>query len=311
MAEQQRGAWAGVSLEAIWNWLPAFRAVAEAEHLPTAAARLHVSSPALSRTVRLLEEHLEVELFNRVGRRLVLNTAGEQLLAAVQEAMGGLGRVVEEVQVEGVGGRLRVGSLGVLTNSFVLPAALALCERHPQLLPMLENHRPRDANEKLWRGELDVAFYYEGLSAPGVEVEELGRIGASVYCGKGHPLFERAAEVGEEEVLCWPFSVPQVGDSGQVMDGWPVDVSRRVGMQITLLTTNVEVCRSGRFVTVLPDVAARPWVERGEVRRVGFEGLEGIRVFGAVREQEVGRSGAREMLEEVGRRVREDLLVRE
>src|SRR5690554_4873240 len=90
MSGEMRDVWGGVSLATIWNWLPAFRAVAESEHLPTAAARLHVSAPALSRTVRLLEEHLEVELFNRVGRRLVLNSAGEQLLSAVQEAMGGL-----------------------------------------------------------------------------------------------------------------------------------------------------------------------------------------------------------------------------
>ena len=43
-------------VERIWNWLPAFRAVAETEHLPTASDLLHVTPSALSRTIRLLEQ---------------------------------------------------------------------------------------------------------------------------------------------------------------------------------------------------------------------------------------------------------------
>ena len=66
----------------VWPWLPVFRVVAETEHLPTAAARLHVSPSALSRTIRLVEEALGEELFVRSARRIVLNSAGQRLLAA-------------------------------------------------------------------------------------------------------------------------------------------------------------------------------------------------------------------------------------
>ncbi len=51
-------------LRDIWAWIPVFRVVAETEHLPTAAARLHVSPSALSRTVRLVEDTLGEELFD-------------------------------------------------------------------------------------------------------------------------------------------------------------------------------------------------------------------------------------------------------
>ena len=71
----------------VWSWLPAFRAVAETQHLPTASAELDVSASALSRTIRLLESDIGRTLFERQGRRIVLNEAGERLLVAVRDAM--------------------------------------------------------------------------------------------------------------------------------------------------------------------------------------------------------------------------------
>ena len=54
----------------VWNWLPAFRAVAESEHLPTASKEANLSASALSRAVKLLEDDLGVSLFVREGLNL-------------------------------------------------------------------------------------------------------------------------------------------------------------------------------------------------------------------------------------------------
>ena len=70
----------------VWNWLPAFRAVAETEHLPTASTVLNVTPSALSRSIKHLEEELGQQLFLRVGRRLELSPAGHELLRALRES---------------------------------------------------------------------------------------------------------------------------------------------------------------------------------------------------------------------------------
>jgi DNA-binding transcriptional LysR family regulator len=49
----------------LWNWLPAFRGVAEHENPQRAASVLGVSASALSRTVKLLEDALGAEVFVR------------------------------------------------------------------------------------------------------------------------------------------------------------------------------------------------------------------------------------------------------
>lgn len=60
--------------------LRAFVAIVEAGGVARAAARLHLSQPALSRQILALEDDLGLRLFDRVGRRLRLTAPGEDLL---------------------------------------------------------------------------------------------------------------------------------------------------------------------------------------------------------------------------------------
>lgn len=282
----------------IWSWLPTFRALAETEHMPTAAKRLYVTTSAISRTLGLLEDRVGQELFNRVGRRLVLNSAGERLLKSTQDAMRELELSLEETLSDPFAGRVKVSAIGVLSNQIVVPAMLALKEKHPQIFGILENHRTVDANELLIRGQLDVAFYYEAVQHAEVTVEKLGQTSASVFCGAGHPLFE-AEEVTRDDILAHAFSVPMIGDSGRAMDGWPTDVHREIGMQITLLRSNLQVCLSGALLTVLPDVTAAPFWRSGELRRLPFDEVSPIDVFAGRATKGRQRTAATALIDEV------------
>ena len=58
-----------------------FVTVADLGTVSAAARQLRVAQPALSRQIRDLERELGFDLFDRVGRRLLLTSAGEQLLS--------------------------------------------------------------------------------------------------------------------------------------------------------------------------------------------------------------------------------------
>jgi DNA-binding transcriptional LysR family regulator len=278
----------------LWNWLPTFLEIAEAGSVVAAARRLGLTPAAVSRTLGLLENALGAPVFNRVGKSLVLNAAGSALRDAVRDAT----RTVDLGLAESLGdpflGPLRVASLGVLTD-LVVPTLVELKLEHPDLLPEHMNVGPSEANSLLVRGKLEAAFYYEELTAEDIVVERLGQLSASIYCGRGHPLFD-AKKVTLADVLARPFSVPRVGESGKVRDGWPSDVPRKAGMRIELLRSNLVVSLSGVLLTVLPDVTAAPHVDAGDLRRLAVLDLPPIDVFAARHQATIGRRPAEQLI---------------
>lgn len=85
-----------------------FVAVADLGTVSKAAVKLRVAQPALSRQLADFERELGLELFDRVGRRLVLTSAGTQLLADCRALLNCGDAVADHAR------QLRTGSSGVL-----------------------------------------------------------------------------------------------------------------------------------------------------------------------------------------------------
>ena len=92
--------------------LHVFRQVAEVRSLTKASKALHLSQPAVSKHIKLLEEELRVPLFVRSSSGVVLTDAGTIFLKHVQETEKSRAAVMEKLQAP-VGlltGSLRLGS---------------------------------------------------------------------------------------------------------------------------------------------------------------------------------------------------------
>ena len=117
------------------NSLPAFRTVAQLQNLRAAAESLHLTHSAVSQQIRGLEEQLGFALFERRGRRVVLNAAGEALLRSVEPALAQLDDGVQAAAAAASGSaqRLRVTTLPSFAQRWLLPRIGRWRERHPTL----------------------------------------------------------------------------------------------------------------------------------------------------------------------------------
>ena len=68
--------------------LQAFVAIAETGSFSAAAERLHLTQPAISKRIALLEEQLKASLFDRIGRQVALTQAGQVLLSKAKLILG-------------------------------------------------------------------------------------------------------------------------------------------------------------------------------------------------------------------------------
>lgn len=276
-------------LAQFWSWLPAFRAVAEKEHLPSAADEMHLSPSALSRSVKQLEEHLGVELFERHGRGIVLSNAGRVLLEHVRGAMRLVDDGLERVTAATKSGSIRVVAPGPFASLYVLPALTRLRALHPNLVPTLGTMSGADVNPALLAGRIDLALVDDPLADPELVVEKVLDVPYGVYCGGGHPLHS-VESPSREEILRHPFAAPPGGHD----DHFPPDVPRTFNAHLEQLQIGVELCATGASLAVLPEPVA---AQQAGLRKLPFEGIEDAALYAVYRRPLGTHSDAKMLLE--------------
>lgn len=239
---------------AIWNWLPAFRAVAETEHLPTAGEMLSVTPPALSRSVRNLEDAVGRELFVRAGRSLQLNDDGRALAAAVRTAMRTVHSALVELADETFHGPFRWASMWSMTR-VVVDVLAKVVEEHPWLVPTMLPINPDDVVSPLLRGEVDLIVVTHRVDVEGVTATLLGHLSHSVFCGPQHPLAAQGS-ASWEELADHAFATSLADSNGVFHDGWPAERPRRVVFQFAQMEAGYQACHAGHVLAVLPDNVA-------------------------------------------------------
>jgi DNA-binding transcriptional LysR family regulator len=115
--------------------LRVFLTVAQELHFSRAAKRLHMSQPALSQLIRMLERDLHAELFVRTSRQVELTSAGEALLHASPAVIYELDRAVDATRnaAQGVTGRLTIGSVRTGLGSVLPDMMREFTKAHPQV----------------------------------------------------------------------------------------------------------------------------------------------------------------------------------
>lgn len=242
-----------------WNWLPAFRAVAEAGGVNEAARLLRISPSALSRSVSLLEAALGTTLFFREKGLMRLTPSGEELLAATRDAM----RLLHEASSgdSEPRGLVRIGVTSRLGTYRALPLLTAVRRRWPRLEPQVITTREGEYPSMLLRGQLDLVI---AIGRPGKRLDGAGhKLGSvslrpaecHVFCGKGHPLFDdknpTLAKV-LQHAFAAPIPSPQTNASVED-DSWPTEHPRTVAMASDAIEPAIDAAVSGQLLVCLPD----------------------------------------------------------
>ena len=100
-------------------------AIADQGNFSAAADYLHVSQPALSRTVRLAEESIGTRIFDRDSRSVSLTPEGEELLPIARRILSEFTDSMGELSefMEGKRGRVRVSAVPSVAESLMLDVA--------------------------------------------------------------------------------------------------------------------------------------------------------------------------------------------
>jgi len=147
-----------------------------------AGREANLTQPAVSRSLKLLEEEIGVDLFDRQGRGLLLTAAGRALIPCARQLVRDSERAKLQVQraAEDAYFDLRVGAVDSL-GTHVLPGCLSwLQAQHSDLKLKLWMGRTQSLLERVERGTLDLAFVaYSG--PPSERAVRVGTYGLKYY----------------------------------------------------------------------------------------------------------------------------------
>jgi LysR family glycine cleavage system transcriptional activator len=135
--------------------LVAFEAAVRLGSFKEAAAELHVTPSAISQQIRLLEEALGFELFERRHREIAVTELGQRYVQCVSETLTNLDRETRRTRRRTREPILRVATDAFIANEYLVPNMAAFRQRAPGLDLRVETGM---ALVDLKRGQVDVAL---------------------------------------------------------------------------------------------------------------------------------------------------------
>ncbi len=152
------------------NALRAFEAAARHLSFTKAAEELFVTQAAISHQVKALEAALDLQLFRRLNRRLMLTDAGQLYLPALTEAFDAIDTASARLRADENAGRLVVSVANSLAAKWLLPRLPRFRERHPEIEVEIS---AADRLVDFGRDNVDMAIRYGLGRYPGLRVDPL------------------------------------------------------------------------------------------------------------------------------------------
>ncbi|MBW8846875.1 MAG: LysR family transcriptional regulator [Burkholderiales bacterium] len=244
--------------------LRTFLVIARHANLRAAADELHQTPSALSKAVKRLETSLATPVFDRIGKAIRLNAAGERLRERALALTALADQTAAEFRGVSLRSHCRLLAPAVLQWGFGAALAARLSARDPRASLAFVTLFEDAALAALARGEGDLALVTDvalGAALPaGLASVRLSEIRMQLAAGAGHPLSGRG-EVPTADVLQHDFACPQRSmfcglERGSRADGWRDDrLPRRIRFWLDDLQLLLALVRSGQALAYVPDFA--------------------------------------------------------
>ncbi len=241
--------------------MESFIQVAENLNFARAAEVLNVTTSAVSRQIRSLEEELDTELFHRSTRTVSLTPAGIIFLNDAKEILAKLQLTTQKIKNHSEA-NIQIISIGCVSDAdLYLMTKLLHCVRTqlPEIHPFLRIISSRSILNMLIHDEIDVLFAFKNEipMRDSFHYFELEQIPICAALPSAHPLCQKANLskdhlLSEKIIICNSYEIPSqiAGIQNQLSQQIPPDrtfYSENLQALLTLI-------KAGYGVAVLPEI---------------------------------------------------------
>lgn len=172
-----------------YDWLKIFCSVADFKNITVAAEGLFISQPAVSQSIRQLEECLGCTLFIRSAKGVKLTAEGELLYSYVSKGINlfdtGQRKLKSMISLDL--GEIRIGASDMTLEFCLLPYLEIFHEKHPNVTVKITNNPTPQTIELLKKDEIDFAVVSEPITLDSkFEIIPIRKIEDIFICGTNY-----------------------------------------------------------------------------------------------------------------------------
>ncbi len=173
-----------------FHQLKVFVTVAKLRNFTLAAQTLHVRQPSVSILMQGLQRELDVKLFERLGTKVHLTRAGEELVHRAERILAEVEGIKEGMEeIKGLKkGKLRVGGSAIAAASFLPVVIQAFKKKHPGVDVTLKIQGSESLQKQLLDGDLELAVVARAPHSPLLFSEHYREEEVVVIAPPDHPL---------------------------------------------------------------------------------------------------------------------------
>lgn len=255
-----------------------FIAVAEREHVTQAAAFLNLTQSATSAAIAALEERHAVQLFDRVGRRIVLTDAGRLFL---DEARAVLARAEQATRLLGdlagmKRGRLRLAASQTIANYWLPPRMQRFRREHPGIVLELAVGNTSDVAQMVHAATVDLGIVEGEIDDTALAIHSLCGDRLALVVAPGHEWADRPPS-GPDDLKAGPWVMREAGSGTRAV--CETALARR-GLHIEDVEVAFELpsneavrvaVESGAGAAILSTLVVAPAIDAGRLVSVEFD----------------------------------------
>ena len=247
--------------------LQVFLATARFENVSRAAESLAMSQSAASGSLKELEQQFEVQLFDRVGKRLQLSELGRQLRSRAERLLAEAQDFEAALSTEEGSGVLRIGATLTIGNYLAVPMIATFRERYSQADVALQVANTETIAGQVADFELDLGMIEGELNHPGLETIHWREDELQVFAAPGHPLAE-VSRVSDEQLLAQRWIVREPGSGTRqtferAMHGILTDLD--ISMELQHTEAIKRAVEAGLGIGCLSRISLKEAFERGSL----------------------------------------------
>lgn len=162
-----------------------FIAVAETGKMSSAAAKFYISQPTVSQTIKELENHYGVLLFDRISKKLYITGAGKNLLSYAKLVVDQFNQL-EDNMFTGLNEKLRIGAT-VTVGSCILSSVInQFKEKMSDVDTFSYVNNTKAIENKLLNSELDVGIVEGQIKNHDLITLPVMKDSLVIVCNKNH-----------------------------------------------------------------------------------------------------------------------------